>query len=90
MTTLESAVGDLKKGKPFWPHLALTFPDRESPLADLRSAPKAEIMSFMDKFFAVMGKNCENFATLTGYWDTNIPLKTLGERAEDLCKLFKK
>ena len=87
---LEEAVVDLKQGKPFWPHLALTFPKDECPLSELRTASKAEITSFMNQFFTVMGKNCEIFAILTGYWDTNISIKSLGERAEELCKLYKR
>ena len=68
----------------------MAFQGKDIPFADLKTAGKAELEKFMAQFFTVMGKNCENFATLTGYWDTNIPLKGLGERAEELCRLFKK
>ena len=86
---IQNAVLDLKKGKPFWPHLALTLPDGFV-LSELRNATKEEVIDFMEQFFTVMGKNCENFAILTGYWDTNVSMKSLGERAEELCKLYKK
>ena len=48
------------------------------------------IKTVMDLIFRVMGPKAEAVATITGYWDPNLPIKMMTERAGRLCALYKK
>ena len=73
-------------GKAAWPFLAIT---KMEP-ANIQGMDLDTIKKAMELIFRVMGKNAELVATVTGYWNLNLPLNVITERAKRLCALYKR
>ena len=83
---MEKDVGKLMAGKAAWPYLAIKqFEPANIPGMDIETIKKA-----MDLIFRVMGKNAKEVAVTTGYWNLDLPLNVVTERAKRLCALYKK
>ena len=83
---LQKDVKRLMAGKATWPYTSVKQIDP----TQLPGMDEETIKTCMDLIFRVMGPKAEAVATITGYWDPNLPLKMLTERAQRLCALYKR
>ena len=83
---MEKDVKKLMAGKAAWPYLAV----KQLEAANIPGMDLETILKAMELIFRVMGKNVEQVATITGYWNPDLPLNVLTERAKRLCTLYQR